>query len=197
MLKVGITGGIGSGKSVVSKIIETMGYPVFNSDEIAKTIVNNNANVRKELEELFGPEVYSDNVLNKQFLAKIIFSDDTAREKVNSVIHPRVHTAFDDFTKGSVSNIVFNEAAILFETGGYKQMDKMVLVTAPKSLKVERVCKRDGVEEKDVHARMNKQWLDDQKAPLSDYIITNDEIHPLVTQVEQLIEKLSSAAMSN
>lgn len=192
MLKIGITGGIGSGKSIISKIIESMGYGVFNSDRASKEIVAGDPDVRKGLIALFGNNVYTEFGLNREFLARIIFNDDEAREKVNGLIHPKVRQAFEIFASQQTQNLVFNEAAILFETGVYRQFDKMVLVTAPKDLKVERVIARDKLSEVEVMARMDGQWTDERKVPLADFVIINDDQKPVLTQVEELITNLLS-----
>ena len=191
-MTVGITGGIGSGKSVVSKILETMGYSVFNSDTESKQLVNNDPVIVNGLTTLFGPDIYINQQLNKEMLGGIIFSDDAARLKVNELIHPRVRKAFDDFTANQAKGIAFNEAAILFETDAYKRFDKMILVTSPKELRIRRIINRDQCSREEVEARMSKQWTDDQKAPLADFIIVNDEATPLIEQVEAIIAQLTS-----
>jgi len=191
-MTVGITGGIGSGKSVVSKIIETMGYSVFNSDSESKRLVNNDAVIVNGLTSLFGPDIYINQKLNKELLGRIIFSDDDSRLKVNELIHPRVRKAFDDFALNQVSGLAFNEAAILFETDAYKRFDKMILVTSPKELRIQRIMNRDQCSRDEVEARMSKQWSDEQKMPLADFIIVNDESTPLIEQVEAIINQLTS-----
>ena len=191
MLKVGITGGIGSGKSVVSKIIESLGYPVFNSDQVSKDLVNTHPEIKAGLIALFGEEIYTKDGLNKSLLAKIIFSDDDARTKVNTLIHPRVREAFADFAENASSSMLFNEAAILFETGANEQMDQMILVTAPEALRIKRVMSRDGVSEDEVKGRINKQWSDDKKIDLADFVLINDEKEPLLKQVVDALTFLS------
>ena len=193
MLKIGITGGIGSGKSVVSKIIESIGYPVFNSDLEAKNIINSNERVRNELIQIFGPSIYTSTGLNRQLLAQKIFSDPALRDKVNEIVHPRVREAFEKFCLNSTKNLVFNEAAILIETGSYKQFDKLIVVTAPKEVRIDRVVKRDHVTKEDVLARMSNQWDDEKKVQYADVIINNDGSEPLLIQVENCIDQLSSS----
>jgi dephospho-CoA kinase len=192
MLKVGITGGIGSGKSVVSKIIESQGFHVFSADRASKNIIDNDIEVKHGLIELFGDTMFMSGELNKALLAKIIFSDDTARKNVNALIHPKVRNAFEEFVLASNKEIVFNEAAILFETGGHEHLDKVILVTAPESLRIERVMKRDGVPEELVRARMEKQWSDNQKIPFADHVIINDEKEPLLIQIESVLAELTN-----
>lgn len=193
MLKIGITGGIGSGKSVVSKIIESIGYPVFNSDLEAKNIINSNERVRNELIQIFGPSIYTSTGLNRQLLAQKIFSDPALRDKVNEIVHPRVREAFEKFCLNSTKNLVFNEAAILIETGSYKQFDKLIVVTAPKEVRIDRVVKRDHVTKEDVLARMSNQWDDEKKVQFADVIINNDGSEPLLIQIENCIDQLSSS----
>lgn len=191
MLRVGITGGIGSGKSLVSKILKSMNFPIFNSDSEAKRIITENKELREELITLFGKEVYSNKELNKPFLANIIFNDDIALKKVNALIHPKVRHSFEEFAAIQKSRIVFNEAAILFESGGYELMDHVILITAPEELRITRVMNRDNVSKMEVEARMSKQWSDDQKRKLTNLEIVNDEKRPLVNQIEDILMRLS------
>ena len=190
MLKIGITGGIGSGKSIVSKILISMNYPVFNSDIEAKKIIVQNPFVKEQLITSFGSEVYINDSVNKVFLANIIFNDDKALEKINSIIHPEVRKAFKEYSQSQSSKLVFNEAAILFESDSYKDFDRIILITSPEELRIKRVMNRDNVDREAVISRMEKQWKDEQKIPLSDYQVTNDELVPLLKQVEAIIEDL-------
>jgi dephospho-CoA kinase len=188
--KIGITGGIGAGKSLVSKIIEAMGYPVFNSDEEAKKIVNFYPEVKSELIELFGISIYGDNEINRKKLAELIFNNPPMREKVNQIIHPRVRGAFNDFSSNSNSKLVFNEAAILFETGAYKQFGATILITSPKDLRIKRLLKRDNSTIQEIESRMKSQWTENQKMELANYVIQNNEQQPLILQIEKIISEL-------
>ena len=193
MLKVGITGGIGSGKSMVGKILEALGYPVFYSDDQAKSLSDTDPDIRKDLIQLFGSEVYNQNGLNRRFLAEKIFGDESHRQRVNQIIHPRVRQAFVEFCNNQTSEIVFNEAAILIETGAHKNFDAMVLVTAPEDVRILRVQQRDQSDAESIKQRMQKQWTDDQKRPHADFEIINDGEKPLLKQVEELVESLASS----
>ena len=193
MLKVGITGGIGSGKSLVSKIFMAMGYPVFNSDEVAKELSDNDPDIISGLKDLFGEDIYSDHRLNRQLLASQIFQNDVLREKVNAIIHPKVRNAYDDLCSKSDSPVIFNEAAILIETGAHKNFDRMVLVSAPELLRIQRVQKRDKTTEENVKQRIEKQWTDAKKREFIDFEIVNDEAQPLLIQVEKIIHHLTSS----
>jgi dephospho-CoA kinase len=189
--KVGITGGIGSGKSVVGRILEAMNFPVYYSDEASKELVDTDETIRKELIALLGTEVYQNDKLNRPFLASVIFQNDEMRMKVNQIIHPKVREAFVNWTNKQTSPLVFNEAAILFETGAYKTMDATILVTAPVDLKVRRVIERDKSSMESVLERMSKQWSDDQKKPLADFVLKNDEETPLIIQIEKMLKEVS------
>ncbi|NRA11469.1 MAG: dephospho-CoA kinase [Crocinitomicaceae bacterium] len=190
MLKIGITGGIGSGKSVVSKILESMGYPVFNSDLEAKNIIDNNVEVRSELIALLGTEIYGEAGLDRELLAQQLFSDTSIREAVNEIVHPRVREAFNQHCESN--SIVFNEAAILIETGAHKKFDKILLISAAQEDRIARVMKRDGVSREQVLSRINNQWDDDKKRAYSDFEIKNDDSEPLLIQVEEMINQVTS-----
>ncbi len=168
-----------------------MGYPVFYSDKEAKNCMDSDEVVHRGLIDLFGDEAFIDNHLNKPFLAKKIFSDQSLIKKVNELVHPRVRARFEEWANEQSSSIIFNEAAILFETGAYKTFDAIILVTAPESLRIERVAHRDSISEVEVISRIKNQWSDEQKIPLANFIIDNDEKKGLLTQVEKIIEDLN------
>ena len=190
MKKIGITGGIGSGKSVVGQILEAMHFPVYYSDQQSKILVDTDHVIREELIKLLGTEVYLDGKLNRPFLTQQLFSNDDLRLKINQIIHPKVREAFTIWVNKQSSNLVFNEAAILFETGAYQSMDYTILVTAPLELKISRVMKRDNVQKNEVVERISKQWSDEEKIPLADFVIVNDEAKPLLKQVEAVLNAL-------
>lgn len=190
MIKVGITGGIGSGKSYVCSILEQLGFPVFYSDKVSKELLNSDEKVRSQLTSLFGDKIYHNNDLDKAQLSKLIFSDSTLLQKVNAIVHPRVRDMFHQWSLKQKSPIVFNEAAILFETGAYKFFDATILITSPSDLRIQRVMNRDGVSENDVVNRMNNQWSDEDKKVLATYCIVNDEKQGLISQIEEILSKL-------
>ncbi|MFT4601931.1 MAG: dephospho-CoA kinase [Arenicella sp.] len=191
IITIGITGGIGSGKSYVCRMLHAMGYPVFYSDKIAKDIMVSSSEAITEIKTLFGKQAYQpDGSLNKKHLSTLLFNDDSLRERMNQIVHPKVRRAFEEMAEESNSEYIFNEAAILFETGAHEAYDKMVLVTASKDLKIQRVMKRDDISYSDVEAIMNAQWTDEQKIPLSDFIINNNEKEMLLPQLAKLVEKL-------
>jgi dephospho-CoA kinase len=188
--KIGITGGIGAGKSMVGHVLEAMHFPVYYSDQESKKLVDSHPQIREDLQKLLGNEIYLDNTINRVFLAEKIFKDSEIREKVNAIIHPHVRLGFEKWTTAQQSKLVFNEAAILFETGAYQIMDATILVTAPLEVKIQRVQLRDRITTEQVLDRMSNQWTDEQKIPLTDFILVNDEVQPLVSQIEAVIEKL-------
>lgn len=187
MKRIGITGGIGAGKSLVAKIIKAMGYPVFNSDERAKELTEQDPKIKEGLIHLFGAEIYQNDKLNKFALAQAIFSDESLRDKVNALIHPIIREDFNLWTLAQNTELVFNESAILFETGSFKNFDAIILVHAPKELRIKRIMKRDNSSENEVLKRMDSQFSDEKKYQLTEFRIVNDEQTPLLTQVEQII----------
>ena len=187
MKRIGITGGIGAGKSLVAEIIKAMGYPVYNSDERAKELTESNPKIKEGLIHLFGEEIYQNGTLNKFALAQAIFSDESLREKVNALIHPIVREDFNLWALAQNNSLVFNESAILFETGSFKNFDAIILVYAPKELRIKRIMKRDNCSENEVLKRMNSQFSDEEKYQLTEFRVLNDEQTPLLVQVEQII----------
>lgn len=189
-MTIGLTGGIGSGKSIVAAVVETMGYPVFYSDRAAKALMISNTQVRETLIQHFGNEVYQNGSLNRELIAQRIFSHPEEKETINALIHPLVRKAFREFVQKQSQALVFNEAAILFETGGDAHVDKTILVTAPLDLRIKRVMKRDSCTKEMLEMRMNNQWTDEAKFPLADFVLVNDDVQPLLIQIEQLLDDL-------
>lgn len=193
MKKIGLTGGIGSGKSFIGKILESMGYPVYYSDQRARTIMNTNSIIRAGLTKIFGSEAFINDRIDRDFLAHQIFNKPVLRTKINDLVHPIVR---DDFNKWSKSHnahqFIFNEAAILFETGANKNFDAVILVCAPEHLKIERVLERDAIKEDDIRLKMNTQWEDDQKMKLTPYHIVNDGIQSIPPQIENILLAIDS-----
>ena len=189
---IGITGGIGAGKSIICSIIHATGYPVFYSDKAAKEILNSNGDVKTKIREIFGVEAYKNEELNRPFIAQKIFTDQNLLTAINNVVHPAVRQSFSNWAEKQTTTLVFNEAAILFETGAYKLYDATVLATAPEAIRIERVMKRDHISAEAVHKRINKQWPDAEKENLADHVLINDNSTLLIPQVNDLIAKLNS-----
>lgn len=183
-LVIGLTGGIGAGKSLVAKIFGSLGVPVFNADLEAREILNSDSEVRKQIVGIFGETSYSGTEANRPFLAARIFKDAALREKLNAIVHPAVAGAFESWIAERSSHpYVLKEAAITFETGLNKTLEYMILVTAPKETRVARVMKRDSVSEDQVLDRMATQWSDEKKAGLSDFLIDNGGKKLLIPQI--------------
>lgn len=190
-LKIGLTGGIGSGKSYVASVLEKMGFPVFYSDDEAKKMVRSNIELIQDIEKIIGKKIHSENnQLDKKLLAQELFSHSEKRTKVNELVHPLVRKQFENWSKIQDSSLVFNEAAILFETGAYLNFDAIVLVCASFETKLARIQNRDGSSKEEVIARMASQWRDDEKLKYKPYVIQNDENQPLLIQIESLVQKL-------
>lgn len=192
MKRIGLTGGIGSGKTYIAGILEKMGYPVYYSDAHSKVLTDTHPLIREKLIARFGREIYTAQGLNRKVLAELIFASEEHRLFVNELIHPLVRNNFEHWCSEQRSPIVFNEAAILFETGAYRQFDGTLLVVAPLELRIERVMQRDRCSQKEVEERMKSQWSDDQKIPLATAVITSNGKFPLVSQIERSVQTLLS-----
>ena len=192
-IKVGITGGIGSGKSTVCKIFKLIGIPVFEADKVAKYLINSDEKIRNELIQLFGNNIYDSNKkLNKKMLADLIFNYESLLEKVNNLVHPAVRNEFILWHQKQNSKYTVHEAAILFESGFYKMMDFTILVSAPEITRIERVVKRDKIKPELVESRMSKQWNDDDKRKLASIELVNDNKHLLIPQILEIDKKLKT-----
>lgn len=169
-----------------------MGYPVFYSDLSAREILENHPEAIQQVTALFGPEAYLDNRLNRTEIARQVFADTQKRNALNHITHPLVRAAFQSWHQTQKSRIVFNEAAILFETGAYKNFDYTLLVTAPESTRIKRVMLRDKTALQQVKERLDAQWPDEQKIPLASFTIFNDDVHALIPQIQQTLLKLNA-----
>ena len=192
---IGLTGGIGSGKTTVARLFETMGCVIYNTDEQAKQLYFNSS-VKKQVINLLGKEAYLNEVeIDKKYISHKVFSNTELLNKLNAIIHPAVKEDFIQFEKKYFPDtLIIKETAILFETGIYKNLDYSILVTAPLQLKIERVIKRDSVQKEDVKKRIDAQWPDEKKVPLANFVIVNDNVHALIPQALQVIQKLKQHA---
>lgn len=173
MMVLGVAGGIGSGKTTVCKIFETLGIPVFNSDKVSKSILFSKE-ISDQVIALFNDVVDEDGVLCSKKLAKVVFSNRGALEKLNSILHPKVAKAFDTWKTNQQSKFVVKEAAILFESGSYKSCDFVLSVSCSVKKRINRVIKRDGRTRSDILAIISKQWTDEERGELSDFVILNE-----------------------
>ncbi|MEX2349586.1 MAG: dephospho-CoA kinase [Flavobacteriaceae bacterium] len=190
MKVVGLTGGIGSGKSTVAKMFKDLGVPVYIADKEAKELMHTPKVIQK-INTLLGESSYVNGVLNRPYIASKVFSDKNLLEKLNAIVHPEVKKHFKEWMKKQKGVYAIKEAAILFENGGYKECDATILVTAQESMRVRRVMQRDQISDEDVEARMKNQWTDAEKVKLADLIIENSEgMEELRLRVEVIHSKL-------
>lgn len=194
MLKLGITGGIGSGKSTVSQLLELLSIPVYYADIESKRLTATSSVIKEKLIDAFGSEIYSGGggILNKPLLASLIFNDKKKLKTVNEIIHPEVIKDFINWAeRHKTYPIIAHEAAILFESGLNIYMDKTVLVYTPLDIRINRVMQRDNISKEKVLERINNQMSDEDKIKLSDYVIYNDNNHSLISQTVGLLNNLN------
>ena len=173
MKVVGLTGGIGSGKTTVASFFKELGIPIYIADIEAKKLMNDNLDVRSKICELLGDKAYDNDQLNTLYIADQVFSNKNLLQRLNKIVHPAVGIHFEKWKNNQKSPYVIKEAAILFENGGYLKCDHIILVTAPQEIRINRVLNRDDTTREKILHRINNQWSDVRKIPLSDYVITN------------------------
>ena len=185
MLKVGITGGIGSGKTTVCRVFEVLGIPVFYADDAAKSIMHTDALLREDIIEGFGKDSYTVNGdLDRAYIAAIVFSNKEQLDKLNALVHPAVFRAFESWVAEQKDvPYVLKEAALLFESDAYKMCDQSILVKSPEALKFERIMVRDQITLEEVRLRMDRQFSDEKKEKMADHLITNNEQLLLIPQI--------------
>jgi len=190
MLKVGVTGGIGSGKTLICNVFSTLGIPVFNADDEAKIIINTDKDIISKIKELFGNDIYINNSVDRKRLAGIIFNNPEALNSINSLIHPKVRIAFKQWcSQYRHMPYVIQEAAILFETDAYKQLDFTINVHASEETRINRVMMRDQVSKEKVLERMNNQIKDDVRLKLADFTIYNENESMILPQILEIHKK--------
>lgn len=191
MIKLGLTGNIGSGKSTVARIFEILGVPIYHADDEAKKLLQL-PDVAEELLRIFGQEVFAGQNVDRKKLAAIVFHDKWSLNKLNSIIHPRVRQDFDQWIENQQGHAyIIQEAAILFESGFYKFFDRNIVVTCPAEMAIHRVMKRDQVPESVVRSRLQNQWAESKKVSLSHYVIDNSGSQLIIPQVLKIHEDIS------
>ena len=190
MLKIGITGGIGSGKSTVAKAFEVLGIPVYYADDAAKRLMNGDEELKEKIQKQFGNEVYKDGKLDRKKLADIVFNAPEKLNQLNALIHPATIKDAERWMQNQTAAYSIKEAALIFESGAQENLDYVIDVTAPAPLRIQRTMQRDGVTREEVIARMDKQMDETIKMKLCDFVLTNDEQEMLLPQVIALHEKL-------
>lgn len=189
---VGVTGGIGSGKSTVCRIFQSFGIPVYDADQRAKALYIESENVKSQVIELLGEKAYKSDRPDKEYIANQVFGDKSKLEKLNQIIHPALKSDFEDWYHSQNTTYVIKEAAIMIESGSYKQCDKLILVTAPKEIRIKRVVERDNTSADEVEKRMSNQMTDDEKRTYCDFEILNDGNSSLIEQVRDIHRQLLS-----
>lgn len=192
MLKIGITGGIGSGKSTVAKVFEVLGIPVYNADQAAKRLMNEDPALKEKIKEQFGDDVYKNDKLDSKYLAQIVFASEEKLDLLNSIVHPATINDANEWMHKQSTPYTLKEAALLFESGAAELLDYVIGVTAPAPLRLQRVMHRDNSSREEVLARMSKQMDEEIKMKLCNFIITNDEQQLLIPQVLALHETILS-----
>lgn len=191
---LGLTGGIGSGKTTVAGFFRDLGVPVYIADDEAKVLMNADPQLKAAIIDLFGERAYKKDVLNRKWIASQVFNDQEKLEKLNAIVHPAVVKHFEQWKLEQKSAYVVYEAAILFEKGGYKKCDFNLMITAPRERKIQRLQKRDNSTIEEIEARMNNQWPDEKKAKLADFVIKNIDISKTREEVFSIHRKLLNSA---
>ena len=192
ILNIGLTGGIGSGKSTVAKIFETLGIPVYYADEAARILMNTDTGIISAVKKYFGEESYVNGELNRSFIASQVFTDNYKLDLLNSITHPATIADAKKWMQKQTSPYTIKEAALIFESGSAEGLDYVIGVYAPVALRIKRVMDRDKISREDVLKRMGRQLNEEMKMKLCDFVITNDEQHLVIPQVLELHQKFLS-----
>lgn len=195
MLRVGLTGGIGSGKTTVAKIFEVLGIPVYYADEETKRLMNTDPVIRRNIVKEFGDRAYDDHGLDRSYLASVVFNDEKKLALLNSLTHPATIEHANKWMQQQHSPYIIKEAALIFESGSNKHLDYVIGVSAPEEIRIRRVMERDGVSEEQVRSRMARQMNEEEKIALCDFVVVNDEREFLITQVLSLHAELVKLAI--
>ena len=192
MLKVGLTGGIGSGKTTVSKVFADKNFKIFNSDDIAKNIIKSDIEIKKSIINFFGSKSFNGSDFNSIYISEVIFSDTKKLDLLNSIVHPKVFEKFKKFVKKNLKSKILVESAILFESNFYKLMDYNILLKSPKIERINRIINRNNLSRKKIEKIMNVQWSDKKKTNLATFVIENTNISKTKTEILSLINKIES-----
>ncbi|WP_026914974.1 dephospho-CoA kinase [Christiangramia portivictoriae] len=190
---VGLTGGIGSGKTTVAGFFKELGIPIYIADDAGKRLLAESRPIKEKVSKLLGDKSYSASKPDRKYIANKVFNDKQLLADLNAIIHPAVAKDFEAWVSRQSSAYVIYEAAILFEVGGYKKCDLSILVTAPHTLKIERLQQRDDSSIEEIEARMDHQWPDEKKAELADFIIENEDLHQTKLQVHDIHNQILKA----
>lgn len=197
MIVVGLTGGIGSGKTTVAGFFKDLDVPIYIADDAGKRLMKTSSDIKQQIVRLFGESSYSGNDPERKYIASRVFNDPELLKKLNAIIHPAVKKDFENWLKDQHADYVIYEAAILFETGGYKTCDFSILVKAPQKLRIERLQKRDESSVEEIQQRMDNQWSDEKKSQLADFLINNVDLERTKLQVEYIHEEILKAGKNS
>ena len=186
MIKIGLTGGIGSGKSTVAKLFEVLGAPVYYADDAAKRLMNEDEILKQQVQKEFGKEAYTNGSLNRKYISDIVFANPEKLDLLNSIVHPATLKDAEEWMNKQTTPYAIKEAALIFESGAQEQLDYVIGVSAPTPLRIQRTMQRDNITREEVIARMNKQIDETIKMRLCDFVITNDEQQLVIAQVMAL-----------
>jgi len=190
LLKLGLTGGIGSGKSTVARIFEVLGIPVYYADDAAKEIMNTDEGLKQQIRNNFGADAYVNDTLNRQYISSIVFKDKEKLTLLNSFVHPAIIRAADEWMNKQTAPYVLKEAAIIFESGSHQHLDYVIGVYAPQELRIKRTMQRDNITREAVLKRISNQMDEEEKMKLCNFVIENDERKALLPQVIALHQQL-------
>ena len=196
MLKVAITGGIGSGKSLVCQVFKTLGIPIFDADAVSNQLVEHDAALKTAIIELFGKEAYKNNIYNRKYIASIVFSQAEMLQALNALIHPKAIEAAKQWFEKQQSPYAIKEAAILFESNAEKDIDIIIGVTAPEQVRIERVMQRTGYSKEEVIKRMQQQMPDEEKMAKCNYVIQNNDTDAILPQILQIHQQLINKSVT-
>ena len=194
MLKIGLTGGIGGGKSTVAKVFEVLGMPVYYADDAAKKLMNEEGPLKQQIQKIFGATAYRNGQLDRKYVADIVFKKPDKLQLLNALVHPATINDAQKWMQRQRTSYAIKEAALIFESGAQQQLDYVIGVYAPTPLRIQRTMQRDGITEEEVIARINKQLDENSKMQLCDFVIVNDEEQLLIPQVVEVHKKLLKQA---
>lgn len=189
-ITIGLTGNIGAGKTTIAAVFQEFGVPVFDADKVGRWLLDTDQDIKDGLIKIFGKDILTDNLPDRKKIANLVFSDGSLLVELNKLIHPRVGEVFREWRQNQMAKVVIREAAILIESGTFRDLDKLIVVTCPENIRLKRVMERDQSNESEVRARMNKQMNEEEKVALADFVIINDGKTLVVPQVLDVLRKL-------
>ncbi len=192
MLKIGLTGGIGGGKSTVAKVFEVLGMPVYYADDAAKKLMNEEGPLKQQIQKIFGATAYRNGQLDRKYVADIVFKKPDKLQLLNALVHPATINDAQKWMQRQRTSYAIKEAALIFESGAQQQLDYVIGVYAPTPLRIQRTMQRDGITEEEVIVRINKQLDENSKMQLCDFVIVNDEEQLLIPQVVEVHKKITA-----